>query len=217
MEKNLVELTQKRILQYIADNDYKLKSVLPKENELAEQLGVSRVVVREALSRLRALGFIETKRRKGTVLTMPEIFGVLKTILYSGFLDKDTMEDLLELRLMLEIGMSDFIYKRKTEKDIKKLQEIVDMEENETSIDKLIALDVKFHETLYSIARNKGLSDFQGLLTGVFSSYAPRSTDWKVKQIISHAGLLEVLKIGSASDFRAAMRLHLNTQFENNR
>ncbi len=45
--------------------------------------------------------------------------------------------------------MSDFIYKRKTEKDIKKLQKIVDLEENETSIDRLIALDVKFHETLF--------------------------------------------------------------------
>lgn len=58
MNKNdlsLVEYTQSEILKYISNNNCKL---LPKEQELTELLGVSRVVVREALSRLRVLGFI---------------------------------------------------------------------------------------------------------------------------------------------------------------
>ena len=94
----LVEQTQRDILKYISQNG-NAAARLPKEQEFVELLGVSRVVVREALSRLRALGIIETKRKKGTVVVVPEIFGVLKSIVASGLLDKDTLRDLYQLRL----------------------------------------------------------------------------------------------------------------------
>ena len=54
-EISLVEQAQRDILKYISDSK---DSRLPKEQELVEKLGVSRVVVREALSRLRAVGII---------------------------------------------------------------------------------------------------------------------------------------------------------------
>ena len=108
----LVEQTQRDILKYISQNGNAAK--LPKEQDFVELLGVSRVVVREALSRLRAVGIIETKRKKGTTVVVPEVFGVLKSIVDSGLLDKDTLRDLYQLRLMLEIGMADFIYMNKT-------------------------------------------------------------------------------------------------------
>ena len=65
---SLVEQTQRDILEYISKNNSNAQ--LPKEQEFVGLLGVSRVVVREALSRLRALGIIETKRKKGTVLCL---------------------------------------------------------------------------------------------------------------------------------------------------
>ncbi len=62
-EVSLVEQTQHRILEYIAENKYQFNSVLPKENEMADILGVSRVVIREAYSGLRTLGFLETNEK----------------------------------------------------------------------------------------------------------------------------------------------------------
>ena len=128
-DHSLVEITQKKILEYITDQGYKMDSQLPKETELAEIIGVSRVVIREALSRLRAIGVLETKRKKGTVLVSPKIFGVLKVIIASGLLDNDTQRDLYELRLMLEIGMADFVTSKCTDNDIQNLLEIVRKEE----------------------------------------------------------------------------------------
>ena len=119
----LVEQTQRDILKYISQNGN--SSRLPKEQEFVELLGVSRVVVREALSRLRAVGIIETKRKKGTVVVVPEVFGVLKSIVASGLLDKDTLRDLYQLRLMLEIGMADFIYMNRTDAQMEELDRIV--------------------------------------------------------------------------------------------
>ena len=120
---SLVEQAQQDILNYISNNSNCKK--LPKEQELVEELCVSRVVVREALSRLRAMGFIETKRKKGTVVVVPEVFGTMKAIVSSGLLDKDTLRDLYQLRIMLEIGMADYLYQNKTNEQMEKMESII--------------------------------------------------------------------------------------------
>lgn len=112
--QSLVEQTQRDILKYIPAHP-EIRN-LPKQDELVKILGVSRVVVREATSRLQALGFIETRRKKGSTVVLPKIFSVVNTIVESGLLDKNTLRDLYQLRLMLEIGMADFIFLNNTEK-----------------------------------------------------------------------------------------------------
>lgn len=212
---SLVEQIQRKILQYIVDHNIQPGALLPKENELVEILGVSRIVVREALSSLRTLGIIETKRKKGTVLASPDMFGAIKLIINSGALNIEALRDLYELRLMLEIGLADFLFLRKTDEDIKLLRSIVEQEELASTTEESIQLDILFHKTLYRIVGNKSLESFQKLLGQLFAIYAPRKKDWKVKQIITHASLVEILQAGSPDSFRVGMRLHLNTQFEN--
>ena len=210
---SLVEQTQRDILEYISKNNSNAQ--LPKEQEFVGLLGVSRVVVREALSRLRALGIIETKRKKGTVVVVPEIFGGLKAIVMSGLLDRDTLRDLYQLRLMLEIGMADFVFRNKNEEIIRKLEEIVACEAREIA-EKLRDVDIQFHSTLFETTANKSLMDFQYLLRHLFSLYAPRAKkDFHSHTIVTHVGLFNLLRNGTADAFRMAMRLHLKTQFEN--
>lgn len=211
----LTEQVEQKMLKYITEQGYELGDVLPKENEFAEILGVSRVVIREALSRLRILGFIETKRKRGTILKSPNIFYGVKTIVNSGKLGMESLKDLFEVRIMLEIGMADFIYMRKTSEDIKELEHIVDQENEtaETDLETLAKLDILFHTTLYKISGNKTLRAFQNLLNTLFKTYS-RNKDWKQKQIISHEALVEILKNGTPDAFRTTMRLHLNTRFE---
>lgn len=225
---SLVEQTQRDILEYISRNNSSAQ--LPKEQEFVGLLGVSRVVVREALSRLRALGIIETKRKKGTVVVVPEVFGVLKSIVASGLLDRDTLRDLYQLRLMLEIGMADFVFQHKNDEAIRKLEAIVSREvelevqlnrtENDVEAyeiaEKLRDVDIQFHSTLFEMTRNKSLMDFQYLLRHLFSLYAPRvKKDFHSHTIVTHVGLFNLLCNGTPDAFRMAMRLHLKTQFEN--
>ncbi len=225
---SLVEQTQRDILKYISQNSKDSK--LPKEQEFVELLGVSRVVVREALSRLRAVGIIETKRKKGTVVVVPEVFGVLKSIVESGLLDIDTLRDLYQLRLMLEIGMADFIYLNKTEKQMKELDTIVaeevelekemsqaDSDEEKYAIArKLTDVDVRFHSKLFEMTGNKSLIDFQYILRHLFTLYYPKiKRDYHSRTLVSHVSLFNILRSGTADAFRMGMRLHLKTQFDN--
>ena len=227
-ESSLVEQAQRDILNYIARNADQKE--LPKEEELADILGVSRGVIREAMSRLRALGFVETRRKKGSTVVTPKVFGVMNTIVSSGLLDRDTLRDLFQLRLMLEIGMADFVVAGKTEEQMARLEEIVaqevalNEEMNDAPTDeeryeiakKLTAVDVRFHATLFEMTGNKSLMDFQYILRHLFTLYFPKiKKDFHERNIISHVDLYNLLRSGTADAFRMAMRLHLTTQFVN--
>jgi DNA-binding FadR family transcriptional regulator len=214
-DPTLTEQTEQQILQYVTEKGYQIGDTFPKESEFAEILGVSRVVIREALSRLRMMGFVETKRKRGTVLKSPDMFYGVKTIVNSGKLDLESLKDLYEVRIMLEIGMADFIFMRKTEEYIKQLEKIVEKEDatDVNDLETLANLDIQFHTTLYKMSGNKSLRTFQNLLNTLFTTYS-RSKNWRNRQIISHAALVGVLKKGTTDGFRTAMRLHLNTRFE---
>lgn len=214
-ELSLVEQTQHRILEYISEQKYEFNSVLPKENEMADILGVSRVVIREAYSGLRTLGFLETKRKKGTIFVAPKVFGILKYIVMSGFLDDQSVEDLYELRIMLEIGMADYVVANRTESKIALLQEIVGQEEQSTDPHLLKQLDIRFHTILYEMSGNRSLQYFQHLLSKLFALYTPRPADWKNHEMMTHRTLVEILKMGRPDLFRSAMRIHLQYQILN--
>ena len=224
----LVEQTQKKILSYISTHPDTKQ--LPKENEFADILGVSRGVLRESLSQLRALGIIETKRKKGTVVVSPNVFGVLKPLMGTGLLDKKSLKDLYQLRLMLEIGAADFIFMGKNDRLIEELDAIVGQEadldqqmslakDEATKIEiaeKLKEVDIQFHAKLFEITGNQDLMDFQFIIRHLFSLYSPRmKKDYHDRNIVSHIGLFNLLRNGTPDAFRMAMRLHLSTQFEN--
>jgi len=214
-DSTLTERTEQQILRYVTANGYQLGDIFPKESEFAEILGVSRVVIREALGRLRMMGFIETKRKRGTVLKSPDMFYGVKTIVNSGKLDMESLKDLYEVRIMLEIGMADFIFLRKTQESLKTLENLVEVEDatDVNDLETLVSLDIQFHTTLYKISGNKSLGTFQNLLNTLFTTYS-RSKNWRNRQIISHSTLVGILKKGTTDAFRTAMRLHLNTRFE---
>ncbi len=210
-----VEITQDKILQYIRDNGYEYNSVLPKESELAQTLGVSHGVMREALSGLRTLGFLESKRKKGTIFVQPKVFGMLRYVIASGLLDKNSIQDLYELRLMLEIGMADLVVMNRTDKAIEDLQAVVDEENTCNDPVTLRELDIKFHTILYKMAGNKSLESFQHLLHELFAMYTPKQSGWQKQELITHQALVTILKKGDTEMFRTAMRAHLDIQFTN--
>ena len=209
VEANLVELLQQRKL--------KVGDSIPKEIELAEQLGVSRTVIREALLRLRMMGLIESRKKKGAVITNPDVFGIISKSMNPHILDQDTLKGIFEIRLVLEIGMADFLFQRITKADIEELKEFVSKEPTATE-HHLFNIDheIAFHGKLYEITGNETLKKFQKMLLPVFD-YVHHSGLLKKqtpeKKFVSHKGLVDILENGSPELFRNAMRNHLENHF----
>lgn len=209
VEGSLAELLQQRKL--------KVGDTIPKEIELAEALGVSRTVIREALMRLRMMGLIESKKKKGSVITSPDLFGIMSKSMNPHVLDQDTLKEIFEIRLVLEIGMADFLFKRIQKEDIKELKQIVSKEPLVTEHHLFnIEHEIAFHGKLYEITRNETLKKFQKMLLPVFD-YVHNSGLLKkqllLKTFVSHKGLVKILENGSTEGFRNAMRNHLENHF----
>lgn len=214
---SLVDKVEAKLVQLLKDQKLNVGDTIPKELELAERLGVSRTVIREALLRLRVMGLIESKKKKGAVITSPDIFGIISKSVNPHILDQTTLKEMFELRLILEIGMADFIFQRITPADIQELKKIVSKEPDATQ-DYLFNIEheIAFHGKLYEIAGNETLKKFQRMLLPVFD-YVHHSGLLKkqiaVKRYVSHKGLVEIIENGSPELFRNAMRNHLENHF----
>lgn len=216
--QSLVDKAETSILDIFRAQQYKVGDVIPKEMELAALLGVSRTVVREAVSRLRMCGLLETRRKRGTVITNPDLMGLLEKNLYPGIMDDATLRNIFELRMVLEIGMGDLIFERVTQNDIDELYAIV---ENEPTNAEEFLFDVdqevKFHGKLYQITGNDTLERFQQMLLPVFE-YVHESGILRRpitnKRFVSHRGLVDVIQHGSPEGFRNAMRNHFENHFQ---
>ena len=212
--KTMADVVEGKLFDYLKINSFKPGDVLPSEVDLAVSLGVSRNVLREALSRLRMLGLVETKKRRGMVLASPDILGSMERVMNPLIIDENTLRDIFELRLTLEMGLADILFIRKTKKDIEELEKIA-MNEKAKRLNEVFRIknEIDFHGKLYRMTGNQTMQRFQNMLLPVFGYIANME---KVPQIgaVNHMGLVKLLKNGSREEFRNGMRAHLEYHFE---
>lgn len=132
-------------------------------------------------------------------------------------LDQDTLREIFEFRLVLEIGMADLLFHRITKEDIAELKQIVSNEPPATQYHLFnIEHEITFHGKLYEITGNNTMKKFQKMLLPVFD-YVHHSGLLKqqpmLKTFVSHKGLVEILEDGTSEAFRNAMRHHLENHF----
>lgn len=208
---SMTDRVENILREYFEDNGFKPGDSLPGEVEIAEKLEVSRNVVREALSRLRMLGIVESRTRRGMIMARPDILGGLERVLNPFILGEKTLNDVFEMRLILEMGMAEFLFARKTDKGIQDLEKIV---AEQTSIKHPTKEEeIRFHTKLYEMTGNVTFKRFQKMLFPIFDhvflEYRNNNKAAHPPDHVHHDGLVKALKNGNASDFRKAMKTHL--------
>jgi DNA-binding GntR family transcriptional regulator len=117
-----------------------------RQEEIARQLGISRLPIREALSRLATEGLVELKPRRG---------------FYVVSLDIDEIEDIFEMRAMLEARAGHLAAERTTAQDADAIDRLVveldDAVATNANFDHYAQLNVRFHERLYQSCNRKHL------------------------------------------------------------
>lgn len=160
----LVDQVEDSLLNYFREHDLRIGDSIPNELDLAAALGVARSVLREALSRLKMMGMIETRTRKGMILTEPSILGGMKRVVDPRILSEDSLFDILGFRIALEIGICSDLFRNITPEDIVELEEIVRLgivfENNEYAP----ISEFTFHAKLYEITGNKTIREFQEII-----------------------------------------------------
>ncbi len=210
-----IEIT---LQEYFRNENFSPGDPLPKETELAEAMGVSRTTIREAISRFKILGIIESRKNRGMVITQPDILNNMQKVMDSRLLNGETMKEMFEMRLVIEIGLADILFLRKTEASLAKLEHIVEKDEKTKDKNERLRYDIEFHSMLYEISQNDTIMRFQKMLLPIFD-YADHGLHIKSQiednEYASHRTLLNVLKNGTPEEFRNKMRKHLFNYFEN--
>lgn len=214
VQQTMVDLVEKKLLQYLKNARFKPGDSLPKEVELAKELDISRNILREALSRLRMMGMVETKKRRGMILSSPDILGSFEKVLDPNIIDEETLQDIFELRLTLEMGLVDLLYIRKTKKDIEELEKIAvaQLPPSKNQLAFRIKNEVDFHGKIYRITGNRTLIRFQTLLLPIFG-YLVSNEKVQAGNKVTHVDLVNLLKNGTREEFRQGMFKHLQHHF----
>jgi GntR family transcriptional repressor for pyruvate dehydrogenase complex len=191
---------------------------LPNEAVMAAEFGVSRPLLREALSQLRAEGFIETVNGRGSFVRHPseddliDSFGRQAHVSVAS-LPGLTVDHLYEARSAIETVAAESAAKRGTPEMIEALERLLQsMRDSRDDPAAYTASDVGFH---VAVARASGNPLLPALLAplaamivqGVFESHgASRAVSGGVAD---HEKILRAIKRKDPAGARAAMSAHL--------
>ncbi len=219
----LADQIEEKILEYIRQEDLVPGDMLPNEARFTEMFGVSRNVVREAMSRLRMLGILQSRTKRGIIITEPKPLIGFQRTLAPRLLSEKTIKNLMGMRIALEIGMTDLIFARLHENDITDLEHILEREKllglNYTSIES----EQEFHQRIHQIAGNDFINQLQSIMYPVFAFVKTNyerylrpinETLEKNKSIVTHRDIFACLKKSDADSYRHAIKAHLAPYWE---
>jgi GntR family transcriptional repressor for pyruvate dehydrogenase complex len=221
--RTLAEKLVAEISQEIDEGKFKAGDKLPTESGIMQKKGVSRTVVREAISRLQAAGLVETLHGIGTFVLNKPLSANLE-LESSAISTLQDVIDIMEMRIGLEVEAARLAARRRTEeqlqvlgKALKKLLEVQHTGEDGA------AMDIDFHLQIAMATGNRYIAE---TLKKLGSVMVPRSrinmaklsnknqSDYLTKINLEHENIYAAIARGDAEDASAAMRLHLTNSRE---
>jgi DNA-binding FadR family transcriptional regulator len=209
----LYQVVQDEVKSYILEHDLKPGDPLPPETELAQQLDVSRNSVREAVKALEALGILETRQGTGLFVRHFSFDPILDNLAYGMLFDLKHLNDVMEVRCQLELGMVEKVVQKVTPDQVQRLREILD--EMRISAEQGIysaEADRAFHQHLYDNVKNillwRILDIFWEVQRNAIKYRAmPGPTD-PMESYQVHIPIIDALEAGNAEAMRAAIASH---------
>ncbi len=199
------------LLNYILGTPVDVGEKIPNEFELAEQFGVGRSTVREAVKGLVTRGILEVRRGAGT-------FVVSHHSLKEDPLGLTKLEDkyklaleLFELRLMMEPEIASLAAQKAGDGEKVRLQELcLQVEELYSNEEDHLARDVEFHTHIARCSQNRVVEMLIPLINSAVTTFGSL-THRKLKQetIETHRAITDAIVKGDSVGAKCAMIMHL--------
>lgn len=190
-------------------------SKLPTEKELGEQHGVSRVVVREAVARLRHEGLVTSHQGRGVFVASPED-GRFLSIAEGALARPEDFRKLYEVRKILESGTAALAAVNHDGEDLGRIGHELDrMVAPDVDPDSYVDADISFHRAIATASRNPFLVLFISFVDARLKesiSLALSRLDFRSTIDISvaeHRSILDRILARDPEGARLAMQTHL--------
>lgn len=190
--------------------DHQPGDLLKNERLIAEEFGVSRNTVREALIHLEAFGIIE-KTQRGPRVCAPSVGAVFHVM--DQYFDRSLKSclDLLDFRRMIDIGALPQVVERIGDADIDRLESHFEQMHNSLTAHEGALADYAFHNEIIRISGNHVLETLYKVLSDTLVFYMEIGKSNPVnreKTLEDHGAILKGLRKRSLEATIRAFRHH---------
>ena len=216
MRPKLSERVADQLRERIQKGDFSPGAQLPTESALVDLFGVSRTVIREAISSLRVDGLVKPHQGRG-VFVCEDISQQPFRLCSKGLSEKDHIEQAMELRLHMEVSNAELAASRHTKLDIKSIEAALQKQHAAHLAGELGQTeDFSFHLAIANATKNSYMVDFLRFL-GPFIIPANAMHQMDKQELpayqsslrAEHLAIAEAIKSGDAAAAGAEMRKHL--------
>ena len=192
---------------------------LPPERALAEEYGVSRTAIREALRSMEMMGCVESRVGEGTFIKAPSLSNIVDPFSMVLTQNRQLGSELIEVRLILETEVAALAARRRTDEQLTDLEQAIqDMKGDIESGGMGVEADAAFHSILAEAAGNEALHVMLDMCEGMLSRTRPITQAVKgvpKMALKDHAAICEAIRIRDEKAARRLMRTHLNRALRN--
>ncbi len=216
----LADQVAERLLAEVADGRHPPGSRLPPEAVLAEEAGVSRLTLREAVRVLRDKGVLSVEQGRGTFVNPPERWSSLdpalltsRAALEGGF--GQTAQQITETRRIVEVGAVELAAQRRTEIHLVNLRASIERMRHaheRGDVDAFSDADVEFHDWLMTAARNPFLAALLEPIKALLHEVRTQTSlepQMRVVAVAAHTAIFDAVAAGDDDEARRSMTEHL--------
>ena len=198
--ESIPSLIIERITELIISKKLKPGDQLPTELELAQQLGVGRNSLREAIKILSYLGVVEIRRGIGTFIAESMSTSVMNPLIMALIIEQKTSKEIIELRLLIDTAAAEIVIQKASDGDINRIEDVNNQLREEAgkkpvNSRKLKDLDIRFHETLLELTNNNLLSKIgKSIYTLFLASIEKTVAADPIRAVKNHQLVIDAIK-----------------------
>ncbi|MEJ2039465.1 MAG: FadR/GntR family transcriptional regulator [Desulfosarcinaceae bacterium] len=210
------QMVAEQILARIASGDLPTGARLPAQRDLAEQLGVGRSSVREAINALMVMGRLEVRQGSGTYVRSRMSAGEGNLQGLAAAFGMVGIMDLMEAREMLECHCARLAAERADAAGIRQLKrQMQQVEATFADYGIFLQADLKFHEMLAAATDNPVLVELTRVVLDKLTRQHRRlktdrlTADYRQASIRSARNIVRAIEAGDGEEAARWMRVHL--------
>jgi DNA-binding FadR family transcriptional regulator len=200
--------------KWVLGGVYAPGQLLPREDDLADKLKVSRTSVREAVKVLSAKGLLDVRRRVGVRVRARDDWNLLDPQVLSWHpdvgRDKELIGSLIEARRIIEPAAAAFAAARATAADLARIERAYEaMERNlRSDLAACCEADLDFHVGLVAASHNVVLKGLTGTIEAALRAtfaITNRLGTAQSRALAAHKAVLECVRLRDGDGARAAI------------
>jgi len=205
-----------QLLDRIRCGTWPVGTAIPSERTLMDEFGVSRIAIREAISMLRSLGVLDVSHGRRAIVRQVDAESLGKFFpLMLSLEGEQTFQQVFEIRVAIETPAAYFAALRRTEDDVHRLEELVNVYNRQAdgNHDSRSDTDLQLHLAIARATKNPLFATLLNAISGfviyVQTECCADDSEMRERAKQSHQSIVDAIRQRDPLRARVEMEAHL--------